>query len=369
MTTNRQPDRIPPALSQGDKLGAFFRGQQVCVTGASGFLGWHVARQLLAAGAEVRALVREGGCREVPWEDRFTWVEGDLRRRASLDAALKGCRYVFHVAGDYRFWSRDPGELFASNVGGTQNLLEAAKAHGAEKIVCTSTTGILARGSEACLADESRLASATDLKGPYKRSKFDAWLEIQKRSDEGWPVVTVLPTAPIGPRDVKPTPTGAVIVKFLNGQIPMLARTGLNFVDVRQCARGHLLAMMRGRPGERYLLGGTNLWLAEFLTMLEPYTTCRTPRYHSPFWLSYAAACVSETLAARGIGGEPFATRESVQMSRGPHFSSNTKAEAELGFENVPIEGAIQDAVQYFRERGLVPGGAQQTPAPVMAAS
>jgi dihydroflavonol-4-reductase len=339
-----------------DAVAACFRGQRVCVTGASGFVGWHVAQQLAAAGAEVRALVREGGCREAPNAgENFAWVEGDLRRRDSLEHALAGCRFLFHVAGDYRFWARDPRELFANNVEGTRNILEAAKAHDVEKIVCTSTTGILARGSTERLAEEDRLAAAADLKGPYKQSKFQAYLEVQNRAAAGWPIVTALPTAPIGPRDVKPTPTGAIIVKFLNGQIPLLARTGLNFVDVRQCARGHLLAMIRGRPGERYLLGGVNLWLAEFLQKLEPFTHHATPRHYSPFWLSYAAACVSEMLASRGSGREPFATRESVRMSRGPHFSSNAKAERELGYETMPIDDAIRGAVAYFAIRGLVP--------------
>jgi dihydroflavonol-4-reductase len=354
MESPAHPDRHADASA--DAIARAFRGQTVCVTGASGFVGWHVAQQLVAAGAKVRALVRPGGCREAPAEDgAFEWVEGDLRRRDSLDDALTGCRYLFHVAGDYRFWARDPRELFANNVEGTRNILEAAQAHGVEKIVCTSTTGILARGSSEQLAEETRLAGDRELKGPYKRSKFQAYLEVQARADKGWPIVTALPTAPIGARDVKPTPTGAIIVKFLNRQIPLLARTGLNFVDVRECARGHLLAMLHGRAGERYLLGGVNLWLAEFLQKLERYAEHATPQHYSPFWLSYTAACVSELLASRAGRGEPFATRESVRMSRGPHFSSNAKAEQELGYATVPIEEAIREAVEYFAARRLVP--------------
>jgi dihydroflavonol-4-reductase len=355
MESPAHPDR-PGEKSAANvaEIDRHFRGQTVCVTGASGFVGWHVAQQLAAAGAKVRALVRPGGCREAPAGD-FVWIDGDLRRRESLDAALAGCRYLFHVAGDYRFWARDPRELFANNVEGTANILDVAKARGVEKMVCTSTTGILARGSIEQLAEETRLANDDELKGPYKRSKFQAYLEVRQRAEKGWPIVTALPTAPIGARDVKPTPTGAIIVKFLNRQIPMLARTGLNFVDVRQCARGHLLAMLRGRAGERYLLGGVNLWLAEFLQELEPYAQHTTPKYHSPFWLSYAAACVSELMAARPGGREPFATRESVQMSRGPHFSSNAKAEQELGYATIPIETAIREAVSYFAGRGWVP--------------
>ena len=343
---------------QNGALKEFFAGQQVLVTGASGFIGWHVADQLVQAGAKVRALVRPATKRS---EEAFEWFEGDLLRRDSLDAAAKGCRYVFHVAGDYRFWARDPAEIFANNVQGTINLLEAAKGAGAEKIVYTSTTGILERGSLDRLATEDRLASPSSFKGPYKRSKFEAFLEAQKRAEAGWPIVTALPTAPIGPHDLKPTPTGMIIVQFLNGRIPMLARTGLNFVDVRQCALGHLLSLVRGQPGERYLLGGTNLWLGEFLELLEPFGKQRAPRRHAPHWLSYATACVSETLARFSSASQPFVTRESVQMSRGPHFSSNEKAERELGYETIPIDAAIRDAVSDFAARGLVPRPAAKT--------
>jgi len=334
-----------------DPLENFFAGQQVLVTGASGFIGWHVADQLARAGAKVRALVRPATERK---EEAFEWFDGDLLRRDSLDAAAKDCRYVFHVAGDYRFWARDPAEIFANNVQGTINLLEAAKAAGAEKIVYTSTTGILEKGSPERLATEERLASPSSFKGPYKRSKFEAFREAQKRADAGWPIVTALPTAPIGPHDLKPTPTGMIVVQFLNGRIPMLARTGLNFVDVRQCAKGHLVAMIRGQPGERYLLGGTNLWLSEFLQKLEPFGNHRAPRFHAPHWLSYATACVSETVAGFSRDRQPLVTRESVQMSRGPHFSTNQKAERELGYEAIPIDDAIRDAVSDFAARGLV---------------
>jgi dihydroflavonol-4-reductase len=330
----------------------FFAGQQVLVTGASGFIGWHVADQLVRAGAKVRALVRPASARS---GEAFEWFEGDLLRRDSLDSAVKECRYVFHVAGDYRFWARDPKEIFANNVQGTINVLEAAQAAGTEKIVYTSTTGILEKGTEERLATEARLALPSSFTGPYKRSKFEAFLEAQKRAEAGWPIVTALPTAPIGPHDLKPTPTGMIIVQFLNGRIPMLARTGLNFADVRQCARGHLLALIRGRPGERYLLGGTNLWLGEFLQKLEPFGKHRAPRRHAPHWLSYATACVSETIAGLWPGRQPFVTRESVRMSHGPHFSSNERAERELGYEVIPIEDAIRDAVQDFARRGMIP--------------
>jgi len=336
----------------------FFGGQHVFVTGASGFIGSHVASLLVQTGAHVRALARSTkGCRD----RAVDWVEGDLLCRDSIDAALKDCRYVFHVAGDYRFWARDPREIFANNVQGTINLLEAAIRRDVEKIVCTSTTGILEPGTPERLATEERLASPSQFKGPYKRSKFLSYLEVKKRADAGWPIVTTLPTAPIGPHDVRPTPTGMIVVAFLNGRIPLLAHTGLNFVDVRRCALGHLLSMARGKSGERYLLGGINLWLCDFLKRVEPYARYRTPRFYAPHWLSFLTACASETVARLWPNWAPFVTRESVQMSRGPHFSSNAKAENKLGY--VPtssIDQAIHDAVVDFVARGLAPVAANQ---------
>jgi len=179
---------------------------------------------------------------------------------------------------------------------------------------------------------------------------------VKKRAEAGWPIVTTLPTAPIGPHDVRPTPTGMIVVAFLNGRIPLLARTGLNFVDVRHCALGHLLSMARGKSGERYLLGGINLWLCDFLKCVEPYARYRTPRFYSPHWLSFLTACASETAAQVWPNWTPFVTRESVQMSRGPHFSSNAKAENELGYlPTSSVDCAIHDAVEDFVARGLAP--------------
>jgi dihydroflavonol-4-reductase len=337
----------------------FFVGQLVFVTGASGFIGSHVASLLVQTGAHVRALARSTKGRS---DNAIDWVQGDLLRRDSIDAAMKDCRYVFHVAGDYRFWARDPREIFANNVQGTINLLEAAKRRGVEKIVSTSTTGILEPGTPQRLATEERLASPSQFKGPYKRSKFRSYLEVKKRADAGWPIATTLPTAPIGPHDVRPTPTGMIVVAFLNGRIPLLARTGLNFVDVRHCALGHLLSMARGKPGECYLLGGINLWLRDFLKCIEPYARYRTPRFYAPYGLSFLTACASETAARLWPNWTPFVTRESVRMSRGPHFSSNAKAENELGYlPSSSIDPAIHDAVEDFAARGVVPVAADRS--------
>jgi dihydroflavonol-4-reductase len=335
------------------ELNHFFGGQQVFVTGASGFIGSHVASFLVQTGARVRAFARSA---KVHRDRTIDWIEGDLLCREQIEAAMKDCRYVFHVAGDYRFWAPDPREIFANNVQGTINLLEAAKRCGVEKISCTSTTGILEPGTPERLATEERLASTMQFKGPYKCSKFRSYLEIKKRAETGWPIVTTLPTAPIGPNDVRPTPTGMIVVAFLNGRIPLLAHTGLNFVDVRHCALGHLLSMARGRSGERYLLGGINLWLREFLRLVEPYARYRTPRFYAPHWLSFLTACVSETAGHLWPSWIPFVTRESVRMSRGPHFSSNAKAESELGYvPTASIDQAVHDAVEDFVARRLAP--------------
>ncbi len=344
----------------------FFRDQDVLVTGASGFIGWHVAKTLADAEAHVRVLVRPETAKKSPDLEAFQTFEGDLMRPESLDEPMRGCRYLFHVAGDYRFWARDPREIFRNNIEGSRNILDAAHRRGVERIVSTSTCGILARAADESPVDESRLAPPEDLPGAYKRSKFDAYVETQKRAEAGEPIISVLPTAPIGHRDFKPTPTGMVIIKFLNGGMPFLARTGLNFGPVGNCAAGHLQAMMDGRIGERYLLGGTNLWLHEFLKLLEPYGRHRVPKHYCPEWISYAAACVSEA-SAHLTGAAPFVTRESVRMSRHPYFFSSAKAEREFGYDPAGLENAIRDAVKYFSGRGLIPPVKIEEPVPAGA--
>jgi dihydroflavonol-4-reductase len=332
------------------EVAEFFRDQPVFVTGATGFVGWHVADDLGRAGAQIRVLVRPGSETRLEPSGNWNAVRGDLLDRPGLVRALDGCRYLFHVAGDYRFWAREPGAILRNNATGTAQILDAARDAGIERVVVTSTPGILARNGNA-IGDESRLADPRLLEGPYKRGKFAAYLETQKRIEAGQWIVAALPTAPIGPRDVKPTPTGAMIVQFLNGRIPFLARTGLNFVDVRNAARGHLQAMVRGVSGERYLLGSENLWLRDFFVRLAMLVAgARAPTRYAPYQLSYAAACCSE-LWARWSGREPFVTREGVKMSRYPHFFTSEKAIREIGYAPGGIDDAMRDAITYFRAR------------------
>jgi dihydroflavonol-4-reductase len=269
------------------------------VTGASGFLGWHVARVLIERGHKVRALVRPGSRVDgLPVET----ITGDLRDPASLDRAAAGCGLVFHVAADYRLWARDPNELYRSNVDGTRNLLAAARKAGVERVVYTSTVGCIGipPGGE---GDEDTPVSLADMAGDYKRSKFLAEQVAVEFARDGFPVVIVNPTAPIGDHDVKPTPTGKIVTDFLNGDMPAFIDTGLNVVDVRDTAEGHLLACERGRTGERYILGSENLTLAQILQKLAAITGRKAPSTKLPYAVAYCAGACSTAWA--GVTGRP----------------------------------------------------------------
>src|SRR6202140_4789612 len=272
--------------------------------GATGFLGSHVARALAGRGESVRVLVRPSSdlrALEGLDADRLT---GDLRDRASLDRALEGVQRVFHVAADYRLWARDPREIHESNVNGTQNLLEAARRAGVEKFVHTSTVATIAVPREGALPNEETHSSVKEMIGHYKRSKFLAEQLTLRAAAAGLPVVIVNPTTPVGPGDWKPTPTGKMIVDFLNGRMPGYVDTGLNFVPVEDCAHGHLLAAERGRIGERYILGGCNLSLKQMLDILAAVSGRRAPRWKFPHVLAYAAGYVDTAVAWLG-GREP----------------------------------------------------------------
>jgi dihydroflavonol-4-reductase len=263
------------------------------VTGASGFIGWHVARMLVEAGHRVRALVRPGSqVREIEVEA----VTGDLRDPESLQLAASGCGLVFHVAADYRLWAAHPEELYDSNVGGTRNLLEAARRAGVERVVYTSTVGCIGVPQNG-VGDESSPVSLEDMSGPYKRSKFLAEQAALESARNGLPVVIVNPTAPVGDHDVKPTPTGKIVHDFLKGDMPAFIDTGLNLVDVRDTAQGHLLAAEKGKPGERYILGCENLTLAEILSRLARLSGKKAPAVRLPYGVAYAAGIASTAWA------------------------------------------------------------------------
>jgi len=316
----------------------------VLVTGASGFLGWHVVRALLERGHSVRALVRSGS--RVDGIEVET-VAGDLRDRGSLDRAVAGCATVFHVAADYRLWAKDPGELYRCNVDGTRNLLEAARAAGVGRVVYTSTVGCIGIPREG-IGDEETPVSLAEMAGDYKRSKFLAEQVALEFARGGFSVVIVNPTAPVGDHDVKPTPTGQTILDFLNGKMPAFIDTGLNIVDARDVAEGHLLAWERGRVGERYILGSENLTLAQILQLLAGITGRRAPGVRLPYAVAYCAG-VCSTAWAEMTGVPPRVPIEAVRMARKKMWVSQEKAMRELGYQSRPAEAALRRAVEWFQ--------------------
>jgi dihydroflavonol-4-reductase len=319
------------------------------VTGATGFIGWHVARKLLARGHTVRALVRPGSkVRELEVEE----VTGDLRDPGSLQRAVAGCGLVFHVAADYRLWATDPGELYRSNVDGTRNLLTAARVSGVERVVYTSTVGCIGI-PENRPGSEDLEVHLEEMTGAYKRSKFQAEQVALEFAGTGFPVVIVNPTAPIGDHDFKPTPTGKIVVDYLKGGMPAFVDTGLNLVDVADTAEGHLLACEHGRAGERYILGCENLTLERILARLAELSGGKAPRWRIPYGVAYAAGMAS-TGWANLTGHEPRAPLDAVKMARKKMFVSVDKAKRELGFNPGPVDGALERAVDWFRANGYV---------------
>jgi len=323
------------------------------VTGATGFLGSHVARHLAARGDSLRVLVRPASDTRALEGIEAERVTGDLRDAGSLKRAMEGVSRIFHVAADYRLWARDPREIYESNVTGTRNLLEAARSANIERIVYTSTVATIAVPRPGALPDETTRASLGEMIGHYKRSKFEAEEYVLRAAEAGLPVVIVNPTTPIGPDDWKPTPTGKIIVDFLNGRMPGYVDTGLNFVPVEDCAAGHLLAAESGRVGERYILGGRNLTLKELLTMLAAVSGRKAPRWKFPHALAYAAAAAN-TVVARLLGREPQIPLEGVRMARHKMFVDSSKAQRELGFNPGALEAAVERAVRWYQTNGYV---------------
>ncbi len=317
------------------------------VTGASGFIGWHVARLLTERGHKVRALCRPTSqIRELNVE-RFT---GDLRDPASLVAAVEGCQFVFHIAADYRLWSRNPQEMYQSNVDGTRNILEAAERARVERVVYTSTVGCIGM-SNGTDGDENSPVSINDMSGHYKRSKWLAEQVALEKARAGQPIIIVNPTAPVGDHDWRPTPTGNIILNFLRNKLPAFVDTGLNLVDVRDIAEGHLLAAERGRPGERYILGCQNLTLQQILGRLAELSGQTAPTTRIPYGIAYLTGLVN-TAWANLTGKEPVAAIEAVRMARIRMFVSHAKAASNLGFAPRPVDDALDRAIGWFRANG-----------------
>ncbi len=320
----------------------------VLVTGATGFVGAAVLRVLLDAGQAVRALVRAGSDRRNLEGLDVEPVEGELGDAASLGRAVAGCDALYHVAADYRLWVPEPATIYRANVEGTRALMRAAAEAGVARIVYTSSVAVLGLHADGAPADETVPATLDDMIGHYKRSKFLAEQAVAEMAAEGLPVVIVNPSTPIGPRDVKPTPTGRMVVEAAAGRMPAFVDTGLNLVHVDDVAAGHLLAFEHGRTGERYVLGGENLTLREILGEIATITGRPPPRVRLPHGLVMPLAHAAE-IWARLTGVEPFATVDGIRMARKHMFFSADKAKRELGFSPRPAAEALRDAVDWYR--------------------
>ncbi len=326
------------------------------VTGATGFIGSAVLRKLIARGDEVRALVRPSSDRRNLEGLDVEIAEGDLRDPESLKPALRGCSGLFHVAADYRLWAPDPGPMFKANVDGTRTIMLAAAECGVERIVYTSSVAVLGLVPGDGAADEETPAQFADMIGPYKQSKFLAEAEVRGLVEsEGLPAVIVNPSTPIGPRDIKPTPTGRMIVEAASGRMPAYVDTGLNIVHVDDVAEGHMLAFDAGRVGERYILGGEDLSLKEILRLIAGITGGKAPSFKIPHNVIMPFAYLAEAWARLSGGGEPFATIDGLKMAKKKMFFTHQKAGQELGYAPRPAEHALADAVRWFRENGYVP--------------
>ena len=322
------------------------------VTGAAGFLGSHVTRQLVARGEEVRILIRSSSTNRAIADLSLEYVTGDLRDPASLHRAMKGVKRVFHVAADYRLWARRSQDIYDSNVGGTKNLLDAVRRAGVQQLIYTSTVATIAVDRPE-LPNEFTDSKLKEMIGHYKRSKWMAEQEVLTAAKSGLPVIVAMPTTPVGPWDWKPTPTGKIVLDFLNGKMPGYVDTGLNFVGVEECAVGHLLVSEKGRIGERYLLGGENLSLKEMLDALSKITGLAAPRMKIPHSLAFGVACAN-TVFSRLLWREPGIPIESVRIARHHMFVDCSRAQRELGFKPGPVSAALERAVRWYESNGYV---------------
>jgi dihydroflavonol-4-reductase len=319
------------------------------VTGATGFIGSHVVRQLLLRGDRVRILARNSSRKSNVESFGCEIAIGDLKDPISLLRCVQGCRRVYHVAADYRLWAKNPQDIYDNNVGGTRNLLSACCEAGVEKVVYTSTVGTIGMRKDGVPADEDSPVKLDDMIGHYKRSKFMAEQVAWEFASSGLPVVIVNPTTPVGAGDLKPTPTGKIILEFVKGRMRAYVTTGLNIVGVEDVARGHLLAEAEGRVGERYILGGENWSLEEILDTMAQICGVRLPLFRIPWTLALVAGYFENFVVGTILRREPFIPLEGVRMARYKMYVSSEKARNELGYEPQPAEKALREAVDYFR--------------------
>jgi dihydroflavonol-4-reductase len=332
---------------------------KVFVTGATGFVGHHVARELAAQGAELRMLVRrtsnlanlEGIFQGSQGETHI----GDLSDPDSIKPALEGCDALMHVAADYRLWIPDPKAMYRANVDGTRELLRLAREAGVRRVVYTSSVATMGFRSDGLIVNEDTPVSLDNMVGHYKRSKFLAEQEAIAAANAGQQVMILNPTTPIGSHDAKPTPTGRIFVDFLNRKFPAYVDTGLNLVDVEEVARTHVAALETGTPGRRYILGGENLTLKQILDKMSAITGIPSPTVEIPFAIAAAYAFFEENITGRLMGKEPRATLEEVQMGRKKMFASSARAQQELGFRVAPVYAAMRSAIEWFRAHGYAP--------------
>jgi dihydroflavonol-4-reductase len=341
-------------------------GVKILVTGAAGFLGSHVTRQLSARGADVRVLLRPSSSNRAIADLPLEYVTGDLRDPASLNRALVGIQKVFHVAADYRLWSKRSQDIYDSNVGGTKNLLDAAKHAGVEQFIYTSTVATIAVDRPEP-PNESTDAKLEEMVGHYKRSKWLAEKEVLNAAKSGFPAIVAMPTTPVGPWDWKPTPTGKIILDFLNGKMPGYVETGLNFVGVEECAAGHILISEKGIVGERYLLGSENLTLKAVLDILSQITGLPAPSWKISHRMALGVA-YAETAFSRLIGREPQIPVEGVKIAQHMMFVDSSRAPRELGFQPGSATAAFERAVRWYQSNGyIIPRRAKKIAGPKAA--
>jgi dihydroflavonol-4-reductase len=328
---------------------------KVFLTGATGFVGNHVARAYAAQGASLRLLTRSTSNLAALEGLAAETVVGDLRAPESLRSAITGCDALVHVAADYRLWVPDPKQMYAANVDGTRELLKLARELNVPKVVYTSSVATMGFDRAGTIVDEATPVALADMIGHYKRSKFLAEQQAIAAARSGQHVIILNPTTPIGPGDSKPTPTGRIVVDFLNRNFPAYVDTGLNLVDVHEVARMHVVALDRGIPGERYILGGENLTLKQILDRLSTLTGLPSPTLKVPHAVAMAFAFFDETFTGKLRGKEPRATVEAVRMGRKMMFASSAKAQRDLGFDVVPVYAALRAAVDWFLRHGYAP--------------